>query len=104
MSFIIRFLGAAALLAGAAHAGESLQISELPPLEKPVTSFGAAVVDGWLYVGGGHLGAPHEYTGDLQSRQLVRLNLKQPSKWEIVGEIPRRTGLAMVGHGGKLYR
>jgi N-acetylneuraminic acid mutarotase len=97
-------LVAALLMAPATQAAEPVQITELPPLEKPVTSFGAAVADGWLYVAGGHLGSPHEYTGDLQSRQLVRLNLKKPEKWEAVGQIPPRTGLAMVGYQGKLYR
>src|SRR5215216_2870449 len=92
----------ACLLAGAAIAAEGLRVTELPPLEKPVTSFGAAVADGWLYVYGGHLGSPHEYSGDLQSRELLRLNLKQPQKWELVGEVPRRTGLAMVAYQGKL--
>ena len=100
----VGFVAAACLLAGAAHAADNVQISELPPLEKPVTSFGAAVADGYLYAFGGHLGSPHEYSGDLQSRELLRLNLKQPQKWELVGEVPRRTGLAMVSYGGKLYR
>ena len=95
---------ALAVIVAAAWAAEGVRVTELPPLEKPITSFGAAVADGYLYVLGGHLGSPHEYTGDLQSRQLLRLNLKQPQKWERVGEVPRRTGLAMVSYGGKLYR
>lgn len=95
---------ALAVIVAAAWAAEGVRVTELPPLEKPITSFGAAVADGYLYVLGGHLGSPHEYTGDLQSRELLRLNLKQPQKWERVGEVPRRTGLAMVSYGGKLYR
>lgn len=104
MSIAFRFLALALIAAGAARAADGPQITQLPPLEKPVTSLGAAVADGWLYVYGGHLGSPHEYSGDLQFNQLLKLNLKQPQKWEVVGEVPRRTGLAMVSYGGKLYR
>src|SRR5262245_19935787 len=104
MSIASRSLAAALLLAGAAQAAGPVQVTELPPLEKPITSFGAAVASGYLYVYGGHLGSPHEYSGDLQSREFLRLNLKQPQKWELVGQVPRRTGLAMVSYGGKIYR
>ena len=90
----VGIVAAASLLAGAAYAADRVQITDLPPLEKPVTSFGAAVAGDYLYAFGGHLGSPHEYSGDLQSRELLRLNLKQPQKWELVGEVPRRTGLA----------
>ena len=95
---------AAVLLSGVAMAADGVQIKELAPLPKPVTSFGAAVADGWLYVYGGHLGTPHEYSADLQGRDLLRLNLAKPDKWEVVAEGPRRTGLAMVAYAGKLYR
>jgi N-acetylneuraminic acid mutarotase len=95
---------AAALAGSPACAEEGLAITELPPLEKPVTSFGAAEADGWLYVYGGHLGSAHKYSADLQARQLLRLNLARPEKWELVAEGPPRTGLAMVAYGGKIYR
>jgi N-acetylneuraminic acid mutarotase len=97
-------LAALAVVTGLAPAAEGIRVTELPPLEKPITSFGAAVADGYLYAYGGHLGSPHEYSAELQSRELLRLNLKQPQKWELVGEVPRRTGLAMVAYEGKLYR
>jgi N-acetylneuraminic acid mutarotase len=97
-------LSAALLFGGAAYAADGVTIKELAPLPKPVTSFGAAVADGWLYVFGGHLGAPHEYSADLQAHELVRLNLAQPDKWEVVAEVPRRTGLAMVAYNNQLYR
>jgi N-acetylneuraminic acid mutarotase len=32
------------------------------------------------------------------------LNLAQPTAWEVVAEGPKRTGLALVAHAGKLYR
>jgi len=81
-----------------------LTVSELAPLEANVTSFGAAVADGHLYVYGGHRGSPHRYSAEEQSNQLWRLNLAQPGAWELVGEGPRRTGLAMVSFEDRLYR
>lgn len=68
-----------------------------------VTSFGAAVVDGSLYMYGGHTGAAHSYSTKEQSNQLTRLNL-QTGKWDTVLEGPHLQGLALVTHGGKLYR
>lgn len=97
--------GLAALVAGGIARGEeTLTITELAPIEKPVTSFGAAVADGWLYAYGGHLGSAHKYSAELQARQLLRLNLAKPEKWEVVAEGPGRTGLAMVAYDGKLFR
>ena len=92
------------LLASAAVAAEGVAIKELAPLPKPVTSFGAAVADGSLYIFGGHLGAPHEYSADLQARGLMRLDLTKRGSWEVVAEEPRRTGLAMVAYNNRLYR
>jgi N-acetylneuraminic acid mutarotase len=81
-----------------------VKISELSPLSAPITSFGATVADGYLYVFGGHLGSPHKYSADQQANKLLRLNLGKPGEWETVAEGPRRTGLAMVAYRGKLYR
>ncbi|WP_437221767.1 Kelch repeat-containing protein [Planctomicrobium sp. SH661] len=76
----------------------------LPALSKGTTSFGAAVIGDDLYIYGGHLGGAHSYAVEDQSNELLRLNLKQPEKWEVLEGGPRRTGLAMIAHGGKLYR
>jgi len=81
-----------------------VKITELAPLNAPLTSFGAAVADGYLYVYGGHLGAPHEYSAELQHNKLLRLNVAKPGQWETVAEGPRRTGLAMVAYNNELYR
>ncbi len=81
-----------------------MKVSELAPLDAPVTSFGAAVTDGHLYVFGGQLGSSHEYSSETQAHKLLRLNLAKPGKWETVADGPRRTGLAMVAHGGSVYR
>lgn len=87
----------------------SVKITELAPLNAPITSFGAAVAGGYLYVYGGHLGSAHDYSMDLQHNRLLRLNLAKtgqagPGQWETVAEGPRRTGLAMVAYNSELYR
>jgi N-acetylneuraminic acid mutarotase len=109
MSKLVTFLASSALALTSAAlmnspAAAQVQISELAPLTKPVTSFGAAAMDGALYVYGGHLGSPHEYSAEMQARQVLRLNLQGPDKWEVVGEGPGRTGLGLVAYGGSLYR
>ncbi|GAB4154317.1 MAG: kelch repeat-containing protein [Planctomycetaceae bacterium] len=75
-----------------------------PDFPKPVTSFGGAISNGYLYTYGGHLGKAHSYSISGQSNVLRRLNLKKPSKWEFVTTGPRMQGLAMVAYNGKLYR
>ena len=37
---------------------------ELPDVPKAITSFGAEVLDGWVYVYGGHTGKAHQYSVD----------------------------------------
>ncbi len=81
-----------------------VKITELAPLNAPITSFGAAVAGGHLYVYGGHLGTAHDYSKELQHNKLLRLNLAKPGQWEVVAEGPRRTGLAMVAYNNELYR
>ncbi len=76
---------------------------ELPDLPQPVTSFGAAVLNGGLYLYGGHTGAAHSYSMEEQSQALTRLDL-QSGEWSTVIEGPPLQGLALVAHGGHLYR
>ncbi|MCA9110643.1 MAG: hypothetical protein KDA52_11880 [Planctomycetaceae bacterium] len=75
----------------------------LPDLPQPVTSFGGAICDGALYVYGGHTGDAHSYSMAEQSNQLWRINL-DGVEWQAVAEGPHLQGLALVMHGGKLYR
>jgi uncharacterized GH25 family protein len=79
-------------------------VSAWPALDPGLTSFGAALVGDELYVYGGHFGKPHHYSKVGQSDQLLRLNVKQPAKWEVVSTGPRRTGLAAVSYDNKFYR
>ncbi len=88
----------------ATAAANNPSITDLPALKVGVTATGAAVVGGNLYVYGGHTGGAHTYSADLQSGSLWRLNLAKPTAWEEVSKGPKRTGLAMVGHKGQVYR
>ncbi len=75
-----------------------------PVIPEMVTSFGAAVLGDALYLYGGHKGGAHAYSKSAQAKTLQRLDLKQPKAWVPVAEGPGLQGLAMVAHGGKLYR
>lgn len=68
-----------------------------------VTSFGAAILDRCLYMYGGHTGSAHSYSMEEQSNTLTRLDL-QTGLWDSVIDGPHLQGLALVAHGGKLYR
>lgn len=76
----------------------------LPALPRAITSFGAACLEGSIYIYGGHHGQAHRYSRTDQSGELWRLDLKKPSEWHVVATGPRLQGLALVAHGGKLYR
>jgi N-acetylneuraminic acid mutarotase len=80
------------------------QINQLPDLPEGTTSFGGAVAGDTLYVFGGNYGGAHKYTKDDQSGDLWTLNLKSPTKWEMLEVGPRRQGLAMVEYKGVIYR
>ncbi len=73
-------------------------------LPRGVTSFGGAIAGDSLYIYGGHYGEAHRYSSEGQSGDFLRLNLHHPSQWETLPGGPKLTGLAMVEHGGKLYR
>jgi outer membrane protein assembly factor BamB len=88
----------------------------VPPLPEPLSSFGAVVADGWLYVYGGHIGTEHDHSGANLSQYFRRIRLggtdsasdaqaaTGQAEWE---ELPMQTplqGLPLVAHGGKIYR
>jgi len=78
--------------------------SAIPPLPEAASSFGGAVCDGWLYVYSGHIGTEHEHSAANLSQHFRRLRIDGNGQWE---ELPMETplqGLALVAHGGKLYR
>lgn len=76
----------------------------LPDLPAPVSAFGAAVVGDHVYVYGGHAGKAHTYSIDTTLGELRRLDLTNPVAWEELPAGPKLQGLALVAHGGKVYR
>ncbi len=69
-----------------------------------VNSFGGAVLEGWLYVYGGHVGKTHEYSVETTSRHFRRLNLGDRRTWEDLPMGPDVQGVALVTDGRFLYR
>jgi N-acetylneuraminic acid mutarotase len=79
--------------------------SDVPLLPRPVTSFGAAVHDGWLYVLGGYFGETHDYHRDGQSGKLQRVRLDDAAAaWEDLPGIEPLQSVALVAHGDSLVR
>lgn len=86
--------------------GKDLNLAprQLPSMPHAVTSFGATLIEDRLYVYGGHHGEAHHYTAQEQGRTLHCLDLRKGGQWESVAEDVGMQGLALVGHGGNLYR
>jgi N-acetylneuraminic acid mutarotase len=78
--------------------------SSLVPLPEPVSSFGAAVSDGWLYIYGGHIGNEHEHSAANLSQHFRRIKLAEGAAWEQLEMQAPLQGLALVAHEGKIYR
>jgi N-acetylneuraminic acid mutarotase len=76
----------------------------LAPLPEPVSSFGAAVSDGWLYVYGGHIGGEHEHSAANLSQHFRRIKLEGGAEWEELQMQMPLQGLALIAHGGRIYR
>jgi N-acetylneuraminic acid mutarotase len=75
-----------------------------PELPFGVSSFGAVETGGKIYVYGGHRGKAHEYTTETASGKFFRIAADRPEKWEELASGPAVQGLALVAHGGKVYR
>ncbi|MGB0599984.1 MAG: Kelch repeat-containing protein [Rubripirellula sp.] len=82
----------------------SVTADSFPAIPEMVTSFGAAATNNAVYLYGGHTGRAHQYSSETQANTLWRLDLEKPNAWESLGDGPGLQGLAMVTHGGKLYR
>jgi N-acetylneuraminic acid mutarotase len=78
--------------------------TQYPAMPEAFSSFGAAVCEGQVYVYGGHIGKTHTYSTEAVTGKFRRLNLSNPKGWEELPGGPAIQGLAMVAHGGKLYR
>ena len=59
----------------------------------------------FVYVYGGHKGTAHTYSTETVTGKFRRLDLGNPAKgWEELAEGPPLQGLALVAHGGRVYR
>lgn len=75
-----------------------------PPLPEAIASFGAAVIDNYLYVYGGHTGKEHAHSRDNLSRHFRRVRIQENSDWEELPMEEPLQGLPLVGAHGRIYR
>ncbi len=78
--------------------------AKLADFPRGMTSFGATMVGGNIYVMGGKSGKAHSYAKSYQNREVFCLDLKDGKSWTTVSENLGLQGLAIVGHEGKVYR
>src|SRR5581483_855677 len=90
--------------AGPMQSGELKQAPAFAPLPKAVSSFGAVLTDGWLYVYGGHSGMTHQYSTETVIGTFHRIKLSDSTTWEKLPSGPVSQGLALVAYEGKIYR
>ncbi len=83
---------------------KSVSNSGIPPLPEPVSSFGAVVADGYLYVYSGHTGTEHDHSAANLSQHFRRFKLDGGKKWESLAMQTPLQGLPIVAHGSKIYR
>lgn len=78
--------------------------SGIAPLPEAISSFGAVVADGYLYVYGGHTGTEHDHSAANLSQHFVRVPLDGSTGWETLPMQTPLQGLPLVAHDGKVYR
>lgn len=79
--------------------------TDLEAFPKGMTSFGATVVGNQIFVIGGKSGKAHAYAKSYQNRDVFCLATDgSNNQWQTVGENHGLQGLAIVGHGNKVYR
>jgi hypothetical protein len=77
----------------------------LPPLPQAVGAFGSTLLDGAIYMLGGHLGAPHGFSTASESSAFRSLDLASPRAWIDLGTVsPALEGAGLAAHGGLVYR
>ncbi|MFO0876413.1 MAG: kelch repeat-containing protein [Gemmataceae bacterium] len=94
-----------ALVALGLVATGSLAAEGLPsyaPLPHKISSFGACVSDGYLYIYGGHTGRTHTYSTETTTDKFLRVALA--GKWEELPSGPAAQGTALVAYQNKIYR
>lgn len=94
----------AAAGASASPAADPTPAADLPSLPRAVSSLGAVVCDGYLYVYGGHAGKTHSYDTASVLGTFYRLKLDGGTKWEELPGGPIAQGLNLAAHKGRVYR
>ncbi len=69
---------------------------EMPKLPAAISSFGAAVANGALYVYSGHIGKAHAHSRDNLANGFWRLDLQKGGNWESLPMRQTLQGLALV--------
>lgn len=92
-----------AVLGTSAAADQPIVRTEFTPLPEPLASFGAATLDGWIYVYGGHVGKRHEHSQE-NVRGTFRRQRLEGGPWEDLPSGPALQSPALVAHKKKLYR
>jgi N-acetylneuraminic acid mutarotase len=72
-------------------------------LPRAVSSLGACVEGGFVYVYGGHTGRTHAYSTKTVSGAMLRMPVAG-GEWEELPPGDPVQGMALVGHAGKVYR
>ena len=75
-----------------------------PPLPKAITSFGAEVLGGHVYVYGGHTGKAHDYSEETTLGDFMRLQLVDGAEWETLPGANRAQGTRLAAFEGAIYR
>ncbi|MEM7012335.1 MAG: PQQ-binding-like beta-propeller repeat protein [Verrucomicrobiota bacterium] len=90
------------LAVACAYAGVSTQP---PPISQRISSFGACLSDGYVYVYGGHTGEAHDHSRDNLSADFLRYPLNEPdAEWEMLPEDKAVQGTSLVGWNGLVIR
>ncbi len=77
----------------------------VPDLPEAFSSFGAATLDGYVYVYGGHAGKTHSYAQETTLGKFRRLKIDAPEKgWEELAAGTHLQGLALVPYKNAIIR
>lgn len=80
------------------------QTPKLPDLPEAISSFGAAVDDGYLYIYGGHIGKTHDHSTKNHTQAFRRLNVVKGGAWEDLPTGPALQGIVLASAPGRIYR
>ena len=94
--------GDASPIADAVPSPSALVSSLIGFLPRGLTSFGAAVDNGWLYVLGGYFGDPHAYSIEGQSGAFMAINLHDTRDVRLLSDVEPVQGAELVPWRGQL--